>query len=406
VLSVPSDNRSPEPQKATPLEVLSGYPYAPSTSASGPRRAVSSSEQSPVEWLVDFCRQQDRPIAVEFSGGVDSTLVFAAAVRAARESDGPLPLPVTVLCRGIPEADETEWQDAVLRGLGISDRLVLTVDAELDLIEPRAMGLLERYGQVWPATTFPLSLVHEHVRGLRLLTGHGGDEVLGPRRLTPALIVAAKIRHGKVPNRSDLGRVRSDFTLTRTRAKRRLGEQVGLTWIREPWRERVLAHLAARSWREPWNPRSAIRHLCDLTAVRRFEDSITWVASLNDVELQSPLQHPAFLESVSRNVRLRELRGRESVARALFGDLIPPLVLGRRSKAQFNRAFFNDCSREFSRQADMKHLGVDIVDPAELRRVWSSEAPPPMSAMLLQALRMGRSLDANTLDMELTAAGC
>ena len=94
---------------------------------------------------------QRAPCVVAFSGGRDSAGLLAAATRAARRHGLPLPIPATYRFPGIEEADESAWQDSVVRHLNLEDWVRIEVTDELDLVGPVAGPLLRRFGPLWPA---------------------------------------------------------------------------------------------------------------------------------------------------------------------------------------------------------------------------------------------------------------
>lgn len=85
--------------------------------------------------LPALCRP---PCLVVFSGGRDSSAVPAVA----RRSGLPDPMPATNRFRGSPATKETEWQELVVRHLGLTDWHVLDRDDELDVIGPVAEQVL------------------------------------------------------------------------------------------------------------------------------------------------------------------------------------------------------------------------------------------------------------------------
>ena len=70
----------------------------------------------------------------------------------------------------------------------------------------------------------------------------------------------------------------------------------------------------------------------------------------------------------------------------LFGDVLPPQVLDRSSKATFDSVFFNDHSRAVT--AEWGGDGVDeaLVNAAELRLTWKKSEVDARSLSLLQSL--------------------
>ncbi len=123
---------------------------------------------------------QRPPCVVAFSGGRDSAGLLAAAARAARRHGLPLPIPATNRFPGARDADENQWQDMVVRHLGLEDWVRADITDELDLIGPVAAPLLRRHGPLWPPNSHFGVLLARHARGGTFVTGVGGDEVLAP----------------------------------------------------------------------------------------------------------------------------------------------------------------------------------------------------------------------------------
>ena len=122
---------------------------------------------------------QRPPCGVAFSGGRDSSLVLAVATHVARRDGLPDPVPITRIFPGIAEADEQEFQEAVVRHLGLHDWHRVVFEDELDVVGPIAARHLLAHGVVWPpniATDVPLV---DAVPGGSVLDGEGGDDVLG-----------------------------------------------------------------------------------------------------------------------------------------------------------------------------------------------------------------------------------
>ena len=119
------------------------------------------------------------PCLVSFSGGVDSSLVLAVAVHVARRRGLPEPIPVTWRFRAAPSADESAWQEQVVAGLGLTDWERLDADGELDLTGPIAARVLARHGLRHPANAFLHEPLLARAAPGTLLTGFGGDQILG-----------------------------------------------------------------------------------------------------------------------------------------------------------------------------------------------------------------------------------
>src|SRR5487761_457194 len=61
------------------------------------------------------------PCVVQFSGGRDSSLVLAVAASLARREGMAPPVAFTHRFPAVPGADEDEWQELVIRHLGVAD---------------------------------------------------------------------------------------------------------------------------------------------------------------------------------------------------------------------------------------------------------------------------------------------
>jgi hypothetical protein len=83
------------------------------------------------------------PCGVAFSGGRDSSLVLAIATRLARMHGVPDPVPITRRFPTVAAADETDWQELVVRHLGLREWERIEFHDELDIVGP----LAQRHGE-------------------------------------------------------------------------------------------------------------------------------------------------------------------------------------------------------------------------------------------------------------------
>ena len=181
----------PSPFMFSPAELASGLVFG----TTGPGPAVPS--DVPADPLVALESAMlpallRGPCVVSFSGGRDSSAVLAAATALARREGLPLPVPATNVFRSARWAGESEWQERVVAHLGLDDSVRLELRDELDCVGPIARSIAERHGLLWPFN------VHFHwplldvARGGSLLTGIGGDELLGTSRWARAAAVLSR----------------------------------------------------------------------------------------------------------------------------------------------------------------------------------------------------------------------
>ena len=168
------EEASPGPYRLDGLELASGLVIGHD---SGPALAVTEMGPSPRQALEDALEKSLRrpPCVVQFSGGRDSSAVLALASLVARRSDLPLPIPVTLVFPGMAETDEGEWQELVIRHLGLPDWQRLFLTDEMDLVGPFAANLLLEFGPTYPSNGHFIAPVLEVASGGTLLTGVGGD---------------------------------------------------------------------------------------------------------------------------------------------------------------------------------------------------------------------------------------
>jgi hypothetical protein len=215
----------------------------------GPLPAVPAGE-TPLEALERACLPALRRgrCCVSFSGGRDSSIVLAAATRVARREGLPLPLPVTNRFPHAGPTDESDWQELVVRHLGLDDWLRIDHTDALDIVGPVARQVLARHGLLWPFNAhFHVPLL-EAAEGGTLLTGIGGDELFGSSRWARA---ASVLLLRESPRPRDLMRIAllaSPRPLRRATLARRFPEDL-FPWLTAPARRELIR--ACRSARRP-----------------------------------------------------------------------------------------------------------------------------------------------------------
>src|SRR4051794_37184324 len=104
-----------------PLELHSGFVTGRRRSSDSPAAPLDGSERDPREVfdarLLEALNHP--PCHVLFSGGKDSSVVLAGALALARRHGLPLPIAFTTRYAAHPRTREDEWQERVIRHLGV-----------------------------------------------------------------------------------------------------------------------------------------------------------------------------------------------------------------------------------------------------------------------------------------------
>lgn len=322
------------------------------------------------------------PCVVAFSGGRDSSLLLAlAADLAAREGLAP-PVAVTFRYPGDPAADETGWQELVVSHLRTRVEWHRhDVTDELDNIGPLTAPVLRAHGgPTYPAGLGNTILLARYAAGGALITGNGGDEVLGGHRI--AVLRAVARRRGRGLTRADWRLVAACLAPAAVRGLLVHRETGRAAWLRPPLRHLALAE-AVRATRPLRWDRSVWTALAP-RAVTIGTATRTRVVEAEGATLVEPLSDPAFVGSYAAFGGRWGGLTRTAGTRLLAAGLLPEAVLTRRDKAAFNASRFGRLSREFARGWDGRGVDGELVDPVALRAAWLSEVPPPATAMLLQ----------------------
>ncbi|GAB3811850.1 hypothetical protein GCM10028820_03780 [Tessaracoccus terricola] len=368
--------------RSTPLEEAVGWMHGLL-----PATPLPEETRTPRQALDDAIRPAllDAPCHVTFSGGRDSSAVLAAATALARREGHPLPIPVTRSYPDLPETQESEWQRSVIDHLGLKEwiRLDFTAD-ETDLLGDVAREAVARRGVVWPAAVHTHGTMYQHLDGGSLMTGEGGDYVLGLRRSTPLTV----LRRGRRPTG---GLLKLAAVALLPRPARRLRS-----------RRSTLSSKQSR-WLTPEALRAHARATADESTLEPLRyDEATWFisrqrflgvmahnqaaeADVYGLRTLDPLIDHGFIAALARAGGGWGFNGRTATMRALFSDVLPDAVLSRTSKASFNNAYAGQFTREFAQTWDGTGVDPEYVDVEGLRRVWLSEQPTMATGMLLHS---------------------
>ena len=322
------------------------------------------------------------PCVVSFSGGFDSSAVLAAATDAARREGLPAPVPVSLRFPGRPGADEARWQESVVAHLGLIDWERIELGDELDFLGEIARTGLGRHGLLWPAN------VHFHVpvlaraRGGSVLTGLDGDGLFGAWRWQAA--VAAR-RAGRAGPRDFLRVVLAEAPSRLRAAALFARTEPPAAWLRPRARVRIRARLARERASEPTRWDQRVSWYAGRRYLRLGLHSLALLAADHDVRMSHPLLDPGFLASVGQGGGRAGYGDHGAAFARLFGDLLPPELLGRRGKAEFGAALWGRDAREFAERWDGGGLDAELIDAGRLRSAWHEPRPALAAATLLQA---------------------
>lgn len=371
--------------RMTPFEVATGW-----LTGEDPGSRAGSPQQErlrPLDVLGSLLAPalQRSPCVVAFSGGRDSSAVLAAASEVALRNGLPPPIAATLRYPGDPDADEQHWQERVIRHLGIADWEKIPAGVSGDLLGPVAADSLRRRGLLWPPAHHTAIPLLRAAMGGSLVTGDGGDEVFGDRRVT-SLVRALS---GRLPrNRAEFSEAVLAAAPRRTRRRmyaRSLRMQLSRSWLLPAAQEGFARALATDRAAEPLAWAASIRRLGRMRAWRAGLHNQDLVAAEEGTKMLRPLQDPRFIDALCRHASLWGFPDRGAAMRSVFSPVLPDDVLTRNTKALFNRAVFGPRSREFVARWTGEGVPDGLVDPEVLLRFWQAEVPHALSFALLQS---------------------
>jgi asparagine synthetase B (glutamine-hydrolysing) len=366
-----------------PLEVSSGLAFGPRREP--PTEADPQPSAPPAETLEEILLEalQQPPLVVAFSGGRDSSAILAKATQVARANGFEDPIPLTLRFPGASRTSEEHWQELIIRHLGLENWSRRRVDDELDALGPIATEVLRRYGVHWPPNAHILKLLLDPAAGGSLLTGNGGDELFLP---WPGHRIAL-LRHGRtLPRWSDIRPFVRSLVPSAALVRRSLNRG----YFRLPWLtpaasrqvERSFAELVAQregSWAEALEDHlnSRFLELGHAIAGAMAEDA--------DVVLVEPFFDPRYVRAVYADAPREGFASRSLAMVRHFGDLLPPVVAARASKAVFTEVFCGPEMRIFAERWSGAGLDSSLIKPEALRHEWLAPIPDVRSLVAIQA---------------------
>jgi asparagine synthase (glutamine-hydrolysing) len=365
---------------ATLLELASGKPFGEQSSPALPNVGPGITARSALEdavrpWL------DHTPCLTGFSGGRDSSAMLAVAVHVARREGLPLPVPVTIRYQGVADADESTWQELVIRHVGVEDWVRIDVDDELDYLGPLAARLLHRHGVMWPPYFHYEHVLLERAAGGVLLSGHDGDGVFGG---FPWGGLSALRRRERRPRRSDLLPLARALAPTPLRAWEAQLHRLPLPWLQPEARRTVESGVALEQAGQPRRWDHWVSWLARRRSLALALSTIDTLAQGCDAQAAHPFLDPRFLAALGRQGGSVGWGQRTEVMLGLFSDILPAEVIRRTVKSSLGGGFWRGASRSFAAEWDGQGVDEGIVDPVALRTAWMAHRPKIGAIAMLQ----------------------
>jgi asparagine synthase (glutamine-hydrolysing) len=334
--------------------------------------------------LEALCRA---PCAVSFSGGRDSSALLALAAHIARREGLDPPVALTLVFPEVPSTDELDWQEHVLRHVGITEWEKIEIRDELDYIGPYARRCIARHGLLFPPNAYVHLPMVDRVPGGSLITGAGGDEVVGTCADHLTRAIALRTRPARADLRALIDRLSPSYA-------RRLGEAHfdDLPWVRPE------ARLAAADREGPmvaWFGMSMDRGLRRWASSRYCNElrrSLRLIGLDADVDVVSPFLEERFIAAFARDAGFAGFGSRSLALKDLVGDLVTQALRERTSKAEFGAAFFQSDSRALVDGWTGDGIDPELVDIDALDMLWRSGRLDGRTSLLLQSLAIRQGL--------------
>lgn len=366
-----------------PLEVCSGVVLGKQRSprsAPGPAAAYSTVRGVLENLLVP--RLETDPCFMSFSGGRDSAALLSLGTHLARERGLSDPVPVTLRFENRPRSNETEWQEMTVDHLRLRRWEIVTIGDELDPLGPVATEVLRRHGLFWPPVAHRIVPLLEVARGHVLFFGTGGDEVFSPWRRHAA---QERLDVRGRPFRKAVRRAAFNLLPERLRIYVRLRRRRELPWLRPVARREVERRYRALLRRRRGSWAEAIQRIPES---RNFELTQAIFAALArdaEVSLIQPFFDPGFIRAVGQSAPRRGFSRRAAAMELHFGDVLPPQIVQRTTKAVFDELHGGQESRAFALAWDGRGLDPRLIDAEVLRREWLAPRPEYRSLTALNA---------------------
>jgi asparagine synthetase B (glutamine-hydrolysing) len=289
-----------------------------------------------------------------------------------------------------PATDESAWQELGIAAAGVSDWERLSLSAEdVEGIAPSVQEALCRHGPLYPPNVGLLLALLDRAGEGSLITGLGGDELLGAWRHRGAADVLAGRRPLQPAAVRALLRPLVPRPVLRQRAARAPSRHgvPSSTWLAPAAARAHARALAAELAEEPHAWGARVRWKARRRRLALTRESLERIAADTGTLFVHPLLDPRLVHALARAGGRRGFGNRTATLCALFGNLLPRELLERPTKAHFDEVFWGPATRAFARQALVEgRLAVpELLDRRRLAQAWTSERPPAVSLLLLQA---------------------
>lgn len=312
--------------------------------------------------------------------------MLAVAASLARREGLDLPIPLSVRFPWAPGAQESEWQELVVGHLGLSrwEQITTANPGELDVVGPVARRCLQSHGLLYPHNAHFFALLCERAGGGSMLTGIDGDGLFGG---WPWWQVEALLHGRAAPSPRQLARTAYALAPRRLRIaidRRRHGGDTPASWLRPATAKAAAAALLAES-QTPLRWSTHVEQLARKRYHALGAASHATIGAAAGVSIVHPFLDRGFLASLAHNGGATGWGDRSAALQALFGELLPTSLLTRTSKAGGGQIYWSEPRREFAQSWDGSGVNSELVDPDELRAVWLSERPSPLTGLLIQS---------------------
>lgn len=278
-------------------------------------------------------------------------------------------------------AQEREWQDLVLRHLGMQTERIDGSTAR-DLLGPLGRHITGRFGPIWPPTMSDQLPLFDLAQDGTLLTGEGGDEILSGQRITPVVGVWRTRRRPDREVCAALAFALAPKWLRRVELRR--AEMGQRSWLKpdalRQFNRQVRRDASDQPLRWDQAVRAASRTRSSVLGLR----SLALVAAERGAALLHPFLQPEFVDAFAAMGGRLGLLNRREALEVLCGDLLPAELMSRTSKAVFNGPSFGPDSRAFIGSWNGGGLPDDLVDPELVLAEWSKPMPHAGTMLLLQ----------------------